>query len=232
MRKLRRGCIWFLVILIILALALMPFLTGGVSAQSLQGGASLEVSFIQSFNHVDFTVSWVTDDPNGEWYFLFGDGTETVLVGATGTANFSHDYAYEIDGVITYYPSIDLPSDGGSGSWTDPWQGTVVIDDRSIEVTYIVYLPIVMKAAPSPHCSVLMTEQNVNHVVFDVVWENAGSGNHTISFGDGTGTQQFSGENGSGQTWHDYSYPGGNFIISMDLSGGGNCFTKVLINWP
>jgi len=203
-----------------------------VSAGSLQGGAQLDVSFTQSFNHVDFTVTWVTDDPDGAWHFLFGDNTETVLTGASGTATFSHDYAYNVGDVIAYQASIELPSVGGSGYWTDPWTGEIVIDDRSKEETYTVYLPLVMNADPVPYCSITVSTQDVNHVVFDATWSGAGDGVHSFEFGDGSVTDQFSGSNGSGLTWHDYAYPGGNFIITMELSGGGSCFTKVLVDWP
>lgn len=218
----------FVIILIMLCL---PFV---VSAQSLQGGASLDVQQVQSFNHVQFHVEWITDQPveTAIWHFQFGDGTETVLLGTSGSADFSHDYAYNVGGVIIYHPSFSLPSNvGGSGFWTDPWSGTIVIDDRPIGVTYTVYLPIISKPAQNPYCSIVVSEQALNHVVFDVSWQNAGSGIHQIKFGDGAITEQFSGSNGSGTTWHDYPYPGGNFLIEMNLEGGV-CSTSVEIDWP
>ena len=216
-------------VVIILMLLCLPF---AVQAQSVQGGAHLEVNFFQTFNHVDFTVSWTTDDPDGTWHFLFGDGTETVLTGASGTATFSHDYAYNVGGVIAYQASIELPSAGGSGYWADPWIGEIVIDDRSKEKTYTVYLPLIMNASPAPYCSITVSTQDVNHIVFDATWSGAGDGVHSFEFGDGSVTDQFSGPNGNASTWHDYAYPGGNFIITMKLDGGGSCFTKVLVDWP
>lgn len=221
----------FLLLAAIFAVVLV--LTGIKPAKA--GGASLEVQFTQSFNHVDFSVTWVTDEPaeTANWDFLFGDGTKTVLVGVTGSETFSHDYEYMPSAVSTHYPSVSLPSSGGSGYWTDPWQGVVIIDDRPIEpVTYKVYLPFVAKPGPVPFCSIEISEQTINHVVFDVVWNGAGTGVHDFSFGDGATTQQFSGISGNGTTWHDYSWPGGDFVVTMNLSGGGNCTAQVNIDWP
>ena len=223
----KKRSIVYLVIaaVIILILLCLPFV---VSAQSIQSGASLGVQQVQSFNRVQFHVEWVTDEPaeTAIWHFQFGDGTETVLSGVSGSASFSHDYAYSVGGLTTYHPSIDL------GNWVDVWTGEIVVDDRPVEETYTVYLPIIMNAGQNPSCSITVSSQNANHVVFDTTWSEAGDGSHSVSFGDGTHTEQFSGPSGSGQTWHDYAYPGGNFIITMELSGGGSCFTKVLVGWP
>ena len=223
----KKRSIVYLVIaaVIILILLCLPFV---VSAQSIQSGASLGVQQVQSFNRVQFHVEWVTDEPaeTAIWHFQFGDGTETVLSGVSGSASFSHDYAYSVGGLTTYHPSIDL------GNWVDVWTGEIVVDDRPVEETYTVYLPLVMNADPVPYCSITVSTQDVNHVVFDATWSGAGDGVHSFEFGDGSVTDQFSGSNGSGLTWHDYAYPGGNFIITMELSGGGSCFTKVLVDWP
>lgn len=233
-RRKKKGVLvyWVVVVVIILTMLCLPL---AVQAETIQGGASLNVSFVQTFNHVDFTVTWATDEPveTAIWHFQFGDGTETVLSGVSGSASFSHDYAYSVGSLTTHHPSFNLPSGiGGSGYWVDPWNGVIVIDDRPKEITYTVYLPIVSKAVPVASCSILVSQQDVNHVVFDVSWENAGSGIHQIQFGDGSYTEQFSGPDGSGATWHDYAYPGGNFIVTMELSGGGSCFVQVNVDWP
>jgi len=213
---------------LLLGLFLVLGVVGIAYAQDIkvpQGGAHLEVEFTQSFNHVVFTVTWVTDDPNGSWPFLFGDGTEYVLVGASGSSSFTHDYAYVPGGIISYYPSISL--DG----WTDPWCGVITIDDRH-NINHVVFLPAIFKPAPEPVCSIDVSEYDKNHFVFNVTWQNAGSGVHQLLFGDGALTEQFSGTEGSGTTWHDYPYPGGQFIVSMNLSGGGSCSTQINVYWP
>ncbi|OGM09052.1 hypothetical protein A2W13_03860 [Candidatus Woesebacteria bacterium RBG_16_36_11] len=198
------------------------------NAQSIsipQGGAHLEVEFIQTFNHVVFTVTWITDDPNGTWPFHFGDGTEYVLVGESGMETFSHDYAYTPGGIICYLASIEL------NGWTDPWSDIITIDDRPPE-SYFNFMPIVFKPAPISSCSIQIDEQNINYVVFDVSWQNAKDGVHTFEFGDGSMTQQFSGIEGNGQVWHDYPWPQENFIAMMQLDGGGSCSVDIIVDWP
>jgi len=156
----KKRSIVYLVIaaVIILILLCLPFV---VSAQSIQSGASLGVQQVQSFNRVQFHVEWVTDEPaeTAIWHFQFGDGTETVLSGVSGSASFSHDYAYSVGGLTTYHPSIDL------GNWVDVWTGEIVVDDRPVEETYTVYLPIIMNAGQNPSCSITVSSQNANHVI-------------------------------------------------------------------
>jgi hypothetical protein len=193
-------------------------------AQSIDpaGGAHLEVNFTQQFNHVDFTVTWVTDDPNGAWPFHFGDEAEYVIVGESGTDSFYHNYAYNPGGVISYTAWIELEG------WTEPWSGVITIDDRPETVIYLAYLPLITKAKPIPTCSIAVSSHDRNHYVFDVIWENAGNGVHTFNFGDDALTEQFYGSSGSGLTWHDYAT--GIYTTRMELFGGGSCSVKVQVN--
>ena len=177
-------------------------------------------------NHVNFSATWVNGSPTGAYPFDFGDKSpEYVLTGSDGGELFDHDYPIVIGEAVTYYYGFTVYNDAGDRRACN---GQVTIDYRP----YQVFLPLVSKPELVPSCTIKITEQSVNHVVFGVEWQDAGNGAHTINFGDGASTQQFSGSEGSGSTWHDYSYPGGKFIAEMNLSGGGSCSTQVDINWP
>jgi len=217
-----------LILVISVGILLVLGVTATASGQSIEpaGGAHLEVDFTQQFNHVVFTVTWVTDDPSGAWPFHFGDGAEYVIVGESGTDTFDHDYEYNTGGIISYTAWIDLIG------WTDPWYGVITIDDRPEIETYYTYLPLVTRSEPIPTCSITISSYDKNHFVFNLSWENAEDGYHTFYFGDGSYTQQFYGVSGSGSTWHDYPYPGGNFLTEMDLFGGGSCSKEIFVYWP
>jgi len=228
--KSKRKGIFYLVVamVIILILLCLPF---AVSAQDVVNpkcgmGNTIPTSFE---NHVEFSTTWEDGSPTGEYPFDFGDGSPNyVLTGMEGSSLFSHDFPIVMGEVVTYYVGFSVYNDTYPDSAN--CMNSVIIDYRQPE--YKVFLPIISKAISPPSCLIAISEQNLNHLVFDVTWQDAGIGVHQIQFGDGSYTEQFSGSSGSGQTWHDYAYPGGNFIITMKLDGGGSCFTKVLVDWP
>lgn len=181
-------------------------------------------------NHVEFAASWFGGFEQGEYPFQFDDGSMVVFTGTQGSKLFSHDYSYIEGGIITYTVGFTVTSD--ITTTVAYCHNDIVIDFRPQAVTYNIFLPLVSKPAHVPACTVAVAEQTVNHVVFDVDWQNAGDGTHTFSFGDGTETKQFSGSVGSSNTWHDYAWPGGNFTAMLSLDGGGTCSVHITVNWP
>ena len=228
-------------VLAVVMMALFVFVSAGVHPAKAEtnGGASLDVQVTQNFNHVTFVVTWVTDEPveTANWTFLFGDGTQTVLTGTRGSVSFSHDYEYVVGGIVTYHPSISLPSSiGGSSYWTDPWIGTVTIDDSPVQ-GYQVFLPLVVKPAPeAPTCFVNpVVVKSPNQIRFDYRWDGAFNQNFTTDFGDGSSTEELSGMSGQQSISHSFPWPGGTFTVSTDFVGPGgttNCSVKLQINWP
>lgn len=203
------------------------------------GGASLDVQFVQSFNHVTFTVSWVTDEQDlskAKWTFYFGDGSQVVLEGTTGTAQFDHDYGYNVAGVITYHPTIDL------ADWTDPWTGCITIDDRPTEpVTYKLYLPLVMKPAqPAPDCAITATAgQLANNITFGFTCTNVPDGWAKFAF-DITGHDSAQTDvlltGGVGFASHSYPWPTTTFTGRLTVTGldgkGYHFDISLIVNWP
>ena len=194
------------------------FVIVGFKPAKAGGGASLEVQFTQSLNHVTFTVLWVTGgDPNSAWPFLFGDGTQYVLVGASGTETFSHDYESVMPGVVsTYYPQINLVG------WTDPWQGTIIIDDRPPEV-YTIFFPFVSKPFVEPQCSINVTEGQTNHIMFGVNCQNVSGGGWAHLEFDTLGHDSASTDlrltNGVGFSDHTYPWPYSSFNSRLTVIG-------------
>lgn len=225
---------------LLLGLIMAMAVVGIAKAQTInvsQGGAHLEVTFTQTFNHVAFSVTWVTNDPNGAWPFLFGDGTETVISGESGVISFTHDYAYDPGGIITYNPSFTL------GDWTDPWTGIVTIDDRDpVTDTFKVFLPIVSRAPIEVVCDfrVAYNAYQNNLMLLESWCTNVPDGYNAHLKFDTLGQDDAECDllvtDGKTGEIHAYPYPYTDFLAQYEFTdtiGTAHIFyVPVHVNWP
>jgi hypothetical protein len=159
---------------------------------------ALEVTAVQDFNHVDFSITWSGGNPDGQYEFLFGDETSSILSGPSGEVVLPHDYAYELGGVVTYTATVTVMGPGGEATWSDE----VVVDDRSLGPCALDYEVI------NPPNTVKVTGN----------CENTKDGYHKLSWGDGSSTFALI-ENGklAGEE-HSYQYtPGGKSVYEATL---------------
>ncbi len=184
-------------------------------------------------NHVEFAATWENGSATGAYPFEFGDGTSTVLTGTTGGIQFSHDYAYEVGGIVTYTAEFMVTNELTTTVCHVEQQ--IVIDDTPIiilpppDTTQKVYLPQVFAQVAPPQAGI-WTEVGPawNHVVIHLVWTGGSDEWRDVYFGDGSSTKVFGAE-GDTFVWHDYPYPGGAFTISYEVEGPGGKATSFYI---
>lgn len=186
-------------------------------------------------NHVEFAASWENGNPEGEYPFEFGDGSSVVLTGTVGGIQFSHDYAYQVGGVVTYTAGFTVTN--GLTETVCHIENWIVIDDRPVvppppppaTMTEKIYLPVVIYQAALPQAGI-WTEVGPawNHVIIHLVWTGGNAEWRDVYFGDGSSTQVFGAE-GDIYLTHDYPYPGGQFEISYEVDGPGGQTTTFYI---
>jgi hypothetical protein len=199
--------------------------------------------YLESWNSKVITVTLVATDTGitpEEWLWLsLGDGASTdIQLGPTGVRTIHHDYAWTPEPVtvtvrVMRWISHTFETVGMTEFLLVP-PGTEPTPAPTPEPTrWTINLPLVLKSKPKPICSIEISSQQLNHVVFDVAWQNADPGTHTVRFYEnGPEDRQFHGSSGSGTTWTDYPYPGTKFTATMFLDGGGSCSVDVVVDWP
>ena len=194
---------------------------------------SCEIQFTQDFNHIILTVTWSGGYESGTYPFDFGDGSPSdMLTGTVGMKVLPHDYAYVVDGVITYTTGFTVT---GHDDTAEHCEQQIVIDDTPIiilpppDTTQKVYLPQVFAQVAPPQAGI-WTEVGPawNHVVIHLVWTGGSDEWRDVYFGDGSSTKVFGAE-GDTFVWHDYPYPGGAFTISYEVEGPGGKATSFYI---
>lgn len=186
-----------------------------IDDRSEQPTASIEITD-QNFNSVQFRVEW-TGGSDATHRIDFGDGSETGVQGLEGVQNLVHDFAYVPGELTSYWVAFTVI--GAAEETTVAVE--VVIDDR--HSTYSISLPVVLSpAALPPSCTITAASVGqINHIEFEVSWNNGSGGPYRFVFGDGAETTVGEGANGTGSTSHDYSYvPGGikEYEVTMWMS--------------
>lgn len=186
-------------------------------------------------NHVEFAATWENGSPEGEYPFEFGDGSSVVLTGTTGGIQFSHDYAYQVGGIVTYTAGFTVTN--GLTSTVCHIEQWIVLDDSPdlppppppATMTEKIYLPQMFNYVAGPQAGI-WTEIGPawNHVMVHLVWTGGYAEWRDVFFGDGSSTKVFGAE-GDVYLPHDYPYPGGAFTISYEIEGPGGKATTFYI---
>lgn len=228
LKEVRDGKTWWVLLAFFLAISALIMLLSGFekvpdAEAAVQDGDRPRCAMGSTVpelgeNHVEFAATWENGSPTGAYPFEFGDGSSVVLTGTTGGIQFSHDYAYEVGGIVTYTAGFTVTNElTTTVCHIEHW---IVIDDRPELPTehYEVYLPIATADAQPPQVDLdLVPNPHWMRVYLHAKWSNGADIWHRLEFGDGQGIDLF-GPAGDHYYWHDYPWPGGVFTATLTVS--------------